>query len=52
MNNKFFQTRRRLEVREINQEAIFKANRLMVQDLLVLDHEKVNINFVLKFSLL
>jgi len=30
----------KLEIFEINQIAIFKANRLMVQDLLVLDHEK------------
>ena len=30
----------KLEIFEINQIAIFKANRLMVQDLLVLDCEK------------
>ena len=31
----------KLEIFEINQIAIFKANRLMVQDLLVLDCEKL-----------
>ena len=29
----------KLEIFEINQIAFFKANRLMVQDLLVLDYE-------------
>ena len=39
----------KLEIFEINQIAIFKANRLMVQDLLVLDYEKNN--FYFKFSI-
>ena len=35
----------KLEIFEINQTPIFKANRLMVQDLLVLDYEKNNFNY-------
>ena len=40
MNNKFPQTSSKLVAREINQIAIFKANRLMVQDLVILNCEK------------
>ena len=30
----------KLDLKEINQIAIFKANRLMVRDLIILDYEK------------
>ena len=38
--NPFKKLDAKLDTKEINQIAIFKANRLVVQDLLVLDHEK------------
>jgi len=41
----------KLEIFEINQIAIFKANRLMVQDLVALDNEKAINHFFYIFLL-